>query len=166
MGAWRPKHVEWLCRNKTCTVLHQVGVSFDSYCDARKHKIKIHWSLFGLRIWNYHSTFLYTWWRAILKGKVQIFSSTLVYYCDRTSQFISTIRFQYECTKSVFFHFRFCLPLLSTRAIITFYGTPTQNSKASFSTNCHLTLPLSGDGFMSFRQVHLVASYVFSLLFP
>jgi len=30
MGAWRPKHVEWLCRNKTCTVLHQVGVSFDS----------------------------------------------------------------------------------------------------------------------------------------
>jgi len=25
----RPKHVEWLYRNKTCTVLHQVGVSFD-----------------------------------------------------------------------------------------------------------------------------------------
>ena len=41
MGAWRPKHVEWPCRNKTCTVLHQVGVSFDLYCDARKHKIKI-----------------------------------------------------------------------------------------------------------------------------
>jgi len=30
-----------LCRNKTCIVLHQVGVSFDLYCDARKHKIKI-----------------------------------------------------------------------------------------------------------------------------
>ena len=29
MGAWRLKHVEWLCRNKTCTVLHQVGVLFD-----------------------------------------------------------------------------------------------------------------------------------------
>jgi hypothetical protein len=29
MGAWRPKHVEWLCINKTCTVLHQVGVLFD-----------------------------------------------------------------------------------------------------------------------------------------
>ena len=29
MGAWRLKHVEWLCRNKTCTVLHQVGVSSD-----------------------------------------------------------------------------------------------------------------------------------------
>ena len=28
-GRLRPKHVEWLCRNKTCTVLHQVGVSFD-----------------------------------------------------------------------------------------------------------------------------------------
>ena len=27
-------------RNKTCTVLHQVGVSFDLYYDARKHKIK------------------------------------------------------------------------------------------------------------------------------
>ena len=40
MGAWRPKHVEWLCRNKICTVLHQVGVSFDLYYDARKHKIK------------------------------------------------------------------------------------------------------------------------------
>ena len=30
-GAWRPKHVEWPCRNKTCTVLHQVGVSFVSH---------------------------------------------------------------------------------------------------------------------------------------
>jgi len=28
-GRLRPKHVEWLCRNKTFTVLHQVGVSFD-----------------------------------------------------------------------------------------------------------------------------------------
>ena len=27
-------------QNKTCTVLHQVGVSFDLYYDARKHKIK------------------------------------------------------------------------------------------------------------------------------
>ena len=25
VGCLRPKHVEWLCRNKTCTVLHQVG---------------------------------------------------------------------------------------------------------------------------------------------
>jgi len=41
-GRLRPKHVEWPCRNKTCTVLHQVGVSFDLYCDARKHKIKIY----------------------------------------------------------------------------------------------------------------------------
>ena len=40
-GRLRPKHVELLCRNKTCTVLHQVGVSSDSYYDARKHKIKI-----------------------------------------------------------------------------------------------------------------------------
>ena len=31
MGSWRPKNVEWLCRNKTCTVLHPVGVSFDLY---------------------------------------------------------------------------------------------------------------------------------------
>ena len=31
---------EWLCRNKTCTVLHQVGVLFDLYRDAQKHKIK------------------------------------------------------------------------------------------------------------------------------
>jgi len=37
----RPKHVEWPCRNKTSTVLHQVSVSFDLYYDARKHKIKI-----------------------------------------------------------------------------------------------------------------------------
>jgi hypothetical protein len=28
-GRKRPKHVEWRCRNKTCIVLHQVGVSFD-----------------------------------------------------------------------------------------------------------------------------------------
>jgi len=45
-GRLRPKHVEWLCRNKTCTVLHQVGVSFDLYYDARKHKIKIKWHNF------------------------------------------------------------------------------------------------------------------------
>ena len=36
----RPKHVEWFCRSKTCTVLHQVGVSFVLYYDARKQKIK------------------------------------------------------------------------------------------------------------------------------
>ena len=30
-GRLRPKHVEWPCRNKTCTVLHQVGVSFDQH---------------------------------------------------------------------------------------------------------------------------------------
>ena len=30
-GRLRPKHVEWPCRNKTCTVLHQVGVSFDLF---------------------------------------------------------------------------------------------------------------------------------------
>ena len=29
-GCFRPKHVEWPCRNTTCTVLHQFGVSFDS----------------------------------------------------------------------------------------------------------------------------------------
>ena len=28
-GRLRPNHVEQLCRNKTCRVLHQVGVSFD-----------------------------------------------------------------------------------------------------------------------------------------
>ena len=28
-GRLRPKHVECPCRNKTCTVLHQAGVSFD-----------------------------------------------------------------------------------------------------------------------------------------
>ena len=36
MGAWRPKHVEWLCRNKTCTVLHQVGGFFDLYYDGAR----------------------------------------------------------------------------------------------------------------------------------
>ena len=57
-GRLRPKHVEWLCRNKTCTVLHQVGVSFDLYCDARKQKIKIRYrtitvcTLIWLRHWR------------------------------------------------------------------------------------------------------------------
>ena len=45
-GRLRPKHVERPCRNKTCTVLHQVGVSFDLYYDARKHKIKITYGIF------------------------------------------------------------------------------------------------------------------------
>jgi len=47
MGAWRPKHVDWLCRNKTCTVLHKVGVLFDLYYDARKHNRKIKGVLFA-----------------------------------------------------------------------------------------------------------------------
>ena len=38
-GRLRPKHVECACRNKTCTVLHQVGVSFDlSFCVSTKRK--------------------------------------------------------------------------------------------------------------------------------
>ena len=60
MGAWRPKHVEWLRRIKTCTVLHQVGVLFDLYYDARKHKIRICYAYLFLslvmcmsaRMWN------------------------------------------------------------------------------------------------------------------
>ena len=39
-GRLRPKYVECLCRNKTRIVLHQVGVLFDLYYDAQKHKIK------------------------------------------------------------------------------------------------------------------------------
>ena len=49
-GRLRPKHVEWLCRNKTCTVSHQVGVSFDLCYDARKHKIKIKVSVWCVRV--------------------------------------------------------------------------------------------------------------------
>jgi hypothetical protein len=49
-GRLRPKHVEWPCRNKTCTVLHQVGVSFELYYDARKHKIIICSSLGGNKV--------------------------------------------------------------------------------------------------------------------
>ena len=29
MGAWRPKHVEKVCSNKICALLHQVGVLFN-----------------------------------------------------------------------------------------------------------------------------------------
>ena len=47
-GRLRPKHVEWLCKNKTCTVLHQFGVSFDLYHGARKHKIKMKRTLFSV----------------------------------------------------------------------------------------------------------------------
>jgi len=54
--------VEWLCRNKTCTVLHKVGVSFDLYYDARKHKSKIRkiqliadfWVRDGRGNWKWH----------------------------------------------------------------------------------------------------------------
>ena len=38
-GRLRPKHVEWPCRNKTCTVLHQVGVSLDLF---RINQQKVH----------------------------------------------------------------------------------------------------------------------------
>ena len=29
MGAWRPKHVEKVCNNKICILLHHVGVLFN-----------------------------------------------------------------------------------------------------------------------------------------
>ena len=57
-GRKRPKHVDLLCRNKTCTVLHQVGVSFDLYYDARKHKIKIKLPVFGVQVTVHHDKFL------------------------------------------------------------------------------------------------------------
>jgi hypothetical protein len=40
MGAWRPKHVEKVCSNKICILLHHVCVLFNLYNDARKHKSK------------------------------------------------------------------------------------------------------------------------------
>ena len=40
-GRIRPKHVEKVCSNKICILLHHVGVLFNIYYDARKHKIKI-----------------------------------------------------------------------------------------------------------------------------
>ena len=42
-GRLRPKHVQWLCRNKTCTVLHQVGVSFDlsSFCSCCYRSVRL-----------------------------------------------------------------------------------------------------------------------------
>ena len=36
-----------MCRFYFCRVLHQVGVSFDLYYDARIHKIKMHNSVSG-----------------------------------------------------------------------------------------------------------------------
>ena len=40
-GRLRPKHVEWPCRNKTCTVLHQVGVSFENIFNLPGDKLTI-----------------------------------------------------------------------------------------------------------------------------
>ena len=41
-GRLRPKHVEWLCRNKACTVMHQVGVSFDLWDGSlRSHESSV-----------------------------------------------------------------------------------------------------------------------------
>ena len=55
-GRLRPKHVEWLCRNKTCTVLHQVGVSFDwqstaSLLHERNVDCLRHWA-WWIRLWQ------------------------------------------------------------------------------------------------------------------
>jgi len=70
-GRLRPKHVEWLCRNKTCTVLHQVGVSFDLYYDARKNKIKKNKEMWWLTCNDNtcssgrRTSFKYSWWWAL-----------------------------------------------------------------------------------------------------
>jgi hypothetical protein len=59
-GCLRPKHVEWLCRNKTCTVLHQVGVSFD----LRITYLCICWIM---KCFNRHWCTVQTWrWNELL----------------------------------------------------------------------------------------------------
>ena len=52
MGAWRPKHVEKVCGNKICILLHHVGVSFNLilWCTKTQNKKKV-----GTVIWYYNA---------------------------------------------------------------------------------------------------------------
>jgi hypothetical protein len=72
--------VEWLCRNKTCTALHQVDVSFDLCYDARKHKIKISsfvlHSIFQIKLNMKHSTCWKAIWVIILKCTSKILEAS------------------------------------------------------------------------------------------
>ena len=40
-GRLRPKLLEWPCRNKTFTVLHQVGVSFDFILRIKERETRL-----------------------------------------------------------------------------------------------------------------------------
>jgi len=60
MGAWRPKHVECLCRNKTCTVLHQFGVFICPIlrCTETQSKIKkkkVHYRIHKSHVNPFHA---------------------------------------------------------------------------------------------------------------
>ena len=103
MGALRPKHVEWLCRNKTCTVLHQVGVLFDLYYDARKHKSKFDWRVscfmhihFYQRVELYYRVCFIPCSSPTLQHVV---ISCLHTWCQGQGMLIST---NFECTEILF----------------------------------------------------------------
>ena len=71
-GRLRPKHVEWLCRNKTCTVLHQDGVSFVSRWDVTKYDVYC-CNTFPLAFQGA----LYLWW-----VKLNLMRTKFVHYCN------------------------------------------------------------------------------------
>ena len=92
MGAWRSKHVEWLCRNKTCTVLHQVGVLFDLYYDARKHKSKM------LNTQRFSGKYSFMWSRRTIRAikrqmsdAVLTFTYNFVFQISADSQMVSLL---------------------------------------------------------------------------
>ena len=71
------ENIEWLCRNKTCTVLHQVGVSFELYYDARKHKIKISVKSFNSKIISSYSN--------LCSNTVSIPTTSCILYTPRST---------------------------------------------------------------------------------
>jgi len=52
MGAWRPKHVEKVCSNKTCILLHHVGVLFNLILWCTKANLEIDFILLMMGAWR------------------------------------------------------------------------------------------------------------------
>jgi len=107
-GRLRPKHVQWLCRNKTCTVLHQVGVSFDLYYDARKHKIKI--KIYRNFTFHFRGNIFRFYYNLsgtmkVIKRKLSSADGVLGYYSVYGNKvFVSSFQWKFENSQQIYCH--------------------------------------------------------------
>jgi hypothetical protein len=74
-------------------VLHQVGVSFDLYYDARKHKIKITADCIYCyhSVWKYKKTLLHFAYNVYLGSVLFLYKSTVIFIHSLILFYLATV---------------------------------------------------------------------------